>query len=186
MNIPQNTAPGARPIYPGRLTYYHPNGKGTGAAARLELRLNAAAEDRYDCFFLELAPQSAPGGGRGGTPAQFDWAHRATVKLDLPDLCELLLVLEGRKACAGGARGNGLYHQTGEQNTLIEFRHDAGRSGYLLGVSRKPKNGGPIFRVQLLLTETDAIGLRCVIQTGLFFMVFHENLRPRRPRSARA
>jgi len=176
-----SAANGPRPIYPGRLTFYHPNGKGGGAAARFELRLSDGADDRYDCFFLDMARQAAPAEGRTpGAPAAFDWARRATVKLDFPDVCELLLVLEGRKERAGGAKGNGIYHQIGETTTLIEFRRDAERNGYLLGVSRKTRAGEPVFRGQLLLTEAEAIGLRCVFQTGLFFMVFHENLRPRR------
>ncbi len=177
-----NGAGESRPNYPGRLTFYHPNAKGTGAAARFELRLSASAEDRYDCFFLEMARQSAAAGAGG--PAQFDWAKRATVKLDFADVCELLLVLEGRKERAGGANGNGIYHQIGETTTLIELRRDAERSGYVLGVSRKTKKGDPVFRAQILLTEAEALGLRCVFQTGLFFLVFHENLRPRRANAA--
>lgn len=169
-----------RPNYPGRLTFYHPNAKGSGVAARFELRLNGGGNDRYDCFFLDMARQLAPAEGRAaGGPAAFDWARRATVKLDFADICELLLVLEGRKERAGANGGNGIYHQAGDSTTLIEFRRDAERHGYLLGVSRKTKHGESVFRGQMLLTDAEAIGLRCVFQTGLFFMVFHQNLRPR-------
>lgn len=41
------TAGAPRPNFPGRLVFYHPNGKGSGAAARFELRLNGAADERY-------------------------------------------------------------------------------------------------------------------------------------------
>lgn len=170
-----------RPNYPGRLTFYHPNAKGTGGAARFELRLNGGGNDRYDCFFLDMARQLIPAEGRSsGGPAAFDWARRATVKLDFADICELLLVLEGRKDRAGAAGANGIFHQAGDSTTLIEFRRDAERNGYWLSVSRKTKQGESVFRGQMLLTEAEAVGLRCVFQTGLFFMVFHQNLRTRR------
>ena len=44
--------------YKGRaIGFYHPNGKGNGSALRLEPRLNRDDADRYNCFFIELAPQ---------------------------------------------------------------------------------------------------------------------------------
>ncbi len=167
-----------RAPYPGRLVFYHPNAAGTGSALRVELRLSANAYDRYDCFFLEMAGQIAANNRKQGAPAQFDWENRLTVKLDFNDVCEWLLVLEGRKDRAGGATGNGLYHQTAESSTLIELRRDAERGGYLLGLSRKSRDGtASVDRRRMLLSEAEAVGLRCVFQIGLFFMVFARNLR---------
>ena len=43
--------------FPGRLTIYHANGRATGTALRLELKLNRSRDDRYGCFFMEVARQ---------------------------------------------------------------------------------------------------------------------------------
>ncbi len=161
--------------YPGRLTLYHPNREGSGTALRLELRLSRRRDDRYDCFFLEMARQK-PSEERGRGPARFDWQNRATVKLDFADICEILLVLEGRKERAGGARANGIYHENGGANTLIDVRRDAERGGIGVGLSKKTKGGEQLFRGRLLLSEAEALGLRCVFQSGLFFMVYHGSL----------
>lgn len=160
------------------LTFYHPNGKGTGAAAELELRLNRGDETRYDCFFLEMAAQKTQAVLQGDArkPATFDWAAKVTVKLGFLDVCELLLVLEGRAASAGGAR-NGLYHESGATNTIISLKKNPEGAGFYLGVSRKDKQGGAVWRGSLLLTEAEAVGLRCVLQSGLFFLTFHRSLR---------
>lgn len=159
------------------LVLYHPNGKGTGSALQLELRLNRAGEDRYDCFFLEMALQktAADNGKEGRTPATFDWAGKVTVKLDFADICELLAVLEGRAEQAGGQR-NGIYHEAGNTNTVIGFKKNP-EGGYFAGVSRKDKQGSQLFKGHMLLSEAEAIGLRCILQSGLFFMTFHRNLR---------
>ena len=166
-------APTAPKTYAPHLTLYHPTGSGTGAALQLELRLNRAGEDRYDCFFLDMAAQkSAPGrDGDKRVPATFDWENKMTVKLDFADICELLMVLEGRADRAGGQR-NGLYHENGKSSTVISFQKNTEKAGYFLGLSRKAKEGGQVTRVQIVLGEPEAIGLRCLFQTGLFFMTF--------------
>ena len=158
-----------------RLTFYHPNSKGTGSAMQLELRMNRENEDRYDCFFLEMAHQKSSANGANGqrrTPATFDWANKVTVKMDFMDICEFLCVLEGRKPQAGNGKG-GIYHQAPGTNTLISLSRSDERTGYYLGVSKKnTKDGESIFKGHMLLTESEALGLRCVLQTSLFFLVF--------------
>ena len=162
----------------GQWTLYHANGKATGTAICLELRLNRAGEDHYDCFFLEMARQktAAANGETERKPATFDWAGKATVKLDFADVCELLAVLEGKQAQAGGER-NGLYHTAGGANTLIGFWKNREQPGYGLSLSRKDREGQQVFKGLMTLSETEAIGLRCLLQSSLFFMTFHRNLR---------
>lgn len=162
--------------YPGELTLYHPNRKGTGSALRLQFRLNRQTGDRYNCFFLEMARQvegSTPAGGGGSAPARFDWRRRTTVKLGFADVCRLLAVLEGKASEVGG---NGLYHQTTKANTLIAFRRMTEPEGYYLAVSRKTSDGAGNSRCHILLSEAEGIGLRCLFQFGLFFMTFHADL----------
>mgnify|MGYP000234244213 CR=1 FL=1 len=174
-----------KPVYPGRLTFYPPTSSGSGAAARFELRLNAQDEEQYDCFFLEMAAHKA--GGRGEGPASFDWHRRLTVKLGFLDICEMLLVLEGHKDRIGADHAQGLYHQTDDSNTVIEFRRDPKGGGFLLGLSRKGRSANAeVTRIGMCLTDAEAVGLRCMFQSGLFFMTFHRNLRPRSARFANA
>ncbi len=144
---------------------------------QLELRLNRPGEDRYDCFFLELAAQKSAASHEGDrrVPATFDWENKLTVKLDFGDVCELLAVLEARAERAGGQR-NGLYHENSQASTVISFQVSKEKSGYFLGLSRKGKESGQVTRVQMLLSETEAIGLRCLFQSGLFFMTYRNAL----------
>jgi hypothetical protein len=172
MNETPTTGPSA--AHPPSLTYYHPNGKGTGTAVRFELRLNRPGETRYDCFFLEMAAQkaTAPAARPGRQTASFDWEKKVTVKLGFLDVCELLTVFEGQQPQAGGAR-NGIYHETDETNTIIALRRETERAGFLLGVSRKTRGGEAVFKGHILLTPAEATGLRCVFQGALFTMAFH-------------
>ena len=160
-----------------RLSLYHVNGAGSGAALQLELRLNRPGEDRYDCYFLDVAAQKSAAGRDGDKriPARFDWENKLTVKLDFADVCELLGVLEGRFERAGGQR-NGLYHENGKGCTVISFQKGQEKAGYFLGLSRKVKDGGQVVRAQIVLSETEAIGLRCLFQSGLFFMTYRQAL----------
>ena len=186
--VPYETGPGAaRPAngasdgaeaaprsYGGRLAFYHPTGSGTGSAIQIELKLNRPGEDRYDCFFLEMARQKTIRGQGGHPTATFDWAGKITVKLDVTDICEFLRVLEGKAEQAGGARG--LYHEAGSASTLIGFRHSAEPPGYAVDLSRKEKGAETGSKAHILLTEAEAIALRCVFQSAIFYLVFHRNL----------
>lgn len=167
-------------VHAPRLNFYHPNATGSGAALQLELRLNRPGEDRYDCFFLELAAQKRAAGREGDhrAPASFDWENKLTVKLDFADVCELLAVLEGRAEHVGGTR-NGLYHENGKSCTVIGFQRNTEKGGYYVGLSRKGKADGQVLRAQMLLSETEAVGMRCVFQSALFFMAFGRALAGR-------
>ena len=165
--------------YNGRLTIYHANSKGTGAAVRLELKLNRDDEDRNGCFFLEMAKQKTTASQENSqrTPATFDWAAKATVKLGFMDVCEILTVLEAKQEQAGGTR-NGLYHESAQINTIIAFKRATERSGYQLGISRRHADGREIFKGHILLSEVEGTGLRHLLATALFYMVFHSSLGP--------
>jgi hypothetical protein len=156
-----------------RLIFYHANAKGTGVAAQFELRLNRDGEDRYDCFFLEMAHQktvATPGDWRKGH-ATFDWAEKVTVKLDFMDICELISVLEGRRSQAGIGQ-NGIYHEAMGSSTLISFKKNPEGEGFYLGVSKKSKEGGQRFKGHILLSDIESIGLGWVFRTALFLMAF--------------
>lgn len=162
--------------YPQKMTLYHPNSAGTGAAMQLEPRLNRHADDHYNCFFLEMAPQrtAAARDGQKIVPASFDWANKLTVKLDFADICEILSVLEGRIARLGEPK-NGLFHKSGNASTIIALQK-ADKGGYFLSLSKKSGDSAVAVRVNMTLSEAEAIGLRAIFQTGLFFITFHGQL----------
>ena len=162
--------------YPQPLRIYHPGNSGKGAAMQLEPRFSLEKDARYNCFFLELAAQQTPPGQLDGkrVHATFNWQEKLAVKLEFPDICEILAVLEGKTEQAGGSRG-GLFHQNGVANTIIKFQR-AGQGGYMLGLSRKETASGKTSRVSLVLTETEALGLRHILQGSLFFLCFHQHL----------
>jgi len=162
-----------------KLAFYHPTAAGNGVAFQIEPRVNRREGDRYNCFFFEMAAQKASPEREGEKRAfaAFDWENKLTVKMDFGDICEMLLVLEGKQDRIGGQK-NGLYHDTEKANTVISFGRIPEKSGYSFGLSRKEKENGQITRLTIGLSEAEAIGLRCIIQAGLFFVTFHGHLFP--------
>jgi len=156
-----------------RLSFYHANSKGAGTAVQFELRMNRGDEQRYDCCFLDIAHQKtvAAQGEGGRVPATFDWSRKATVKLDFADICEMLTVLEGRREHMGNGQ-NGIYHETASASTLVSLKKNAEAGGYLLGVSRKRRDGEQLFKGHILLSEAESVGLRCALQTTAFVLAF--------------
>ena len=160
-----------------KLTFYHPAASGNGVAMQVEPRVNRREGDRYNCFFFEMAAQKpvVANEGEKRPMAAFDWENKLTVKMDFGDLCEMLLVLEGRQEKIGGSK-NGLYHDTGRANTVITFGKSVEKGGYNFGLSRKDKESGHVARLAIGLSESEACGLRCILQAGLFFITFHTHL----------
>lgn len=175
----ENGTKGAGPAREQKLSFYHPVSAGNGVALQIEPRVNRREADRYNCFFFEMAAQKAVAEREDGKRAfaAFDWENKMTVKLDFADICELLMVLEGRQERVGGQK-SGLYHDTGKANTVISFGRIPEKSGYSFGLSRKDKETGQVTRLSIGLSEAEALGLRCVLQAGLFFITFHTHLFP--------
>lgn len=166
-------------MYAQKLAIYHPNSSGSGAAMQMEPRLNRQGSDRYNCFFLDMAPQKTAATRDGGrmVPASFDWEHKLTVKLHFTDICEMLAVLEGRAEKIGGAQKSGLFHRNGNSSTVISLQK-AEKGGYFLGLSKKSAESDTAVRVNITLSEAEAIGLRSIFQAGLFFITFHAQMFP--------
>jgi len=165
-------------IHNGRLTFYHPNNARTGSAVRIELRLNRKGESGYNCFFLEMARQSGQTAGEKGKRrhARFDWENKITVKLGFTDVCELMAVLEGRKAEAGNGK-RGIYHAAGNSNTIITFKKRPDAPGYLLGLSRKSSGSDVPNKAHIILSDVEALGLGHVFRSSLFHMAFFSSLQ---------
>ena len=162
-----------------KLTFYHPNSTGNGVALQLEPRVRRRDTDRYNCFFFEMAAQKTAAEREGDKKVfpTFDWENKLTVKMDFADICEMLLVLEGKQERVGGQK-NGLYHDSEKASTVITFGRIPDREGYSFGLSRKDKASGQLTRLHIGLSEAEALGLRHILQGGLFFVTFHSHLFP--------
>jgi len=160
-----------------KLTFYHPNAAGNGVALQFEPRVNRRESDRYNCFFFEMAAQKTIPEREGDKRVMptFDWANKLTVKLDFADICELLMVLEGRQERVGGQK-NGIYHDSDKANTIITFGKIPEKGGYSFGLSRKDKGSGQLTRLSIGLSEAEALGVKTIIQGGLFFITFHTHM----------
>jgi hypothetical protein len=160
-SIPITANAETQKAYPPKLVFYHPNGKGTGCAVQFDLR--PATGDREGSLFAAFANQKSVGGAPGGDgprqTATFGWGEKITVKLNFSDICQLLPVLEGSAASAGG--GKGLFHDAGETSTVIHMsRVSEPVPGAAFEVSKKRKNGADApQRARILFTESETLGL---------------------------
>ena len=157
--------------YRPQLALYHPNGKGTGGAAKFEL--HPAHDSSAGCVMLKMAAQSAVGSRTGETAqfARFDWENAITVKLDFPDISAMLQVFNGE--CESLGEGRGLYHRSAKAATKISMRHILEpRSGYSLDLCRSSISGDGETRTHLLITQTEAEGLRAAILGSMSAICF--------------
>lgn len=156
-----------------RFALYHPTASGGGCALRLDPRVDGDRNGRARCFFLEMAAQKTVASELDGrrVPATFDWEHKLTVKLDMPDLCELLAVLEGHAEKAGGTR-NGLYHDNGRGSTVISLQRNSERGGFGFGLSRKENGASQVVRHHMVLSAAEALGLAVIFRAGIERLVF--------------
>ena len=153
-----------------QLAIYHPNGKGTGGAAKIDL--HPAHDATAGCMMLKLASQCAVGGQSGGAAqfARFDWENAIVVKLDFNDICAILQVFGGE--CESLCDGHGLYHRTARASTKIALRHIIDpRPGYSLDLYRTLADGAES-RAHLMLSQAEAEGLRAAIMGSMSTICF--------------
>lgn len=160
--------------YPPRLSFYHPNSKGSGCAVQFDLR--PASGDREGALFAAFANQKSVAmgtrGSEGRQAATFGWGEKITVKLNFTDVCQLLTVLSGRAAAVG--EGKGLFHDTGETSTVIHMgRVTEPVPGVSFEVSKKRKGSEEgARRARILFTEAEALGLRHLFAAMLLPLAF--------------
>ena len=168
-NENKNNAPAAvRP----RLSYYHPNGRGTGAAVQFEVYPAQAAVDGG--IFATFARQKTCGSMEGGvvTFPRFDWDNRIVVKLDMADLMQMVQVFRGMQESI--ADGKGLFHKSETHYCIVKMEHRIEpQPGYAFEVSRR-KNGSEDKpeRIGIVFTVSEALGLLLAIENSVGLIAF--------------
>ena len=152
------------------LTMYHPNGKGTGSAIRLEL--HPAHDDTAGSIMATIATQLTTGNCMGSMPVypRFDWEGAITVKLDFTDISKMLQVFRGE--CESIEDGRGLFHKSTRGTTKITLRHIVEPiNGYMLEVYRKT-SGSEDSNARIFLSPYEAFGLATAIESSMGVICF--------------
>lgn len=172
MNEMSNTNDVAMREYRPNFAIYHPNGKGTGCALRMNLH---PAHDRRDGYImLELATQRTVGDRRAAIPKfpTFDWENRLVVKLGFADLCKMLQVLRGENGAL--EEGKGLYHRSARYATRIVLRRlTEPIQGYSLEIYRNSADKSDADRnARIVLSPWEALGIALAIEDSIGVVCF--------------
>ena len=150
-----------------RQTIYHPNGKGTGSALRLELR--PADGDIEGYIEFRIAPQLGL-----TTVHAFDWPNAISARLYMTDLAHVMNVLRGCEESI--CDGKGLYCLTISYSMIVKFEHRIEPvPGYLLEFFKRPHDGEER-RVRFFFSRTEAVALSLLIEQSLVYVVFGDPL----------
>ena len=151
------------------MTMYHPNGKGTGSAIRLEL--HPAHDDTAGSIMATIATQLTTGNCMGSMPVypRFDWDGAITVKLDFTDISKMLQVFRGEYESIEDGRG--LFHKSTRGTTKITLRHIVEPiHGYMLEFYRKTSEEDSNARI--FLSPYEALGLATAIESSMGVICF--------------
>lgn len=151
---------------------YHPNGKGTGCAMKMEL--HPAHDDRDGCIMVALANQQTACDRRGPVVkyATFDWQRRITVKLDFSDICKMMQVFRGESESIDD--GKGIYHRSPKFATRIALRHVIEPlQGYSLEVYRSSLDKSEEdCSAHMFLTAAEAYGIAMSFEHSIGVICF--------------
>ena len=151
-------------------TTYHPNGKGTGSAIKLEL--HPAHDDTAGSRMATIATQLTTGDRLGAVTVypRFDWDGAITVKLDFTDISKMLQVFRGE--CESLEDGRGLFHKSTRGTTKIMLRHLVEPiHGYMLEVYRNTQDAEDS-NARIFLSPYEALGLATAIESSMGVICF--------------
>lgn len=151
-------------------TMYHPNGRGTGSAIRMEL--HPAHDDTAGSIMATIATQLTTGNCTGSMLVypKFDWKGAITVKLDFTDISKMLQVFRGE--CESIEDGRGLFHKSTRGTTKITLRHIVEPiNGYILEVYRKTSDSEDS-NAHIFLSPYEALGLATAIESSMGVICF--------------
>lgn len=134
-------------------TLYKPNKRETGAA----IKFNVHKSGKFS--FMKAARQIAP----MGSDRMFAWddGEAINVKMGLNDLGAMLAVIFRMKSEAK------LYHQTDNDNKVIEFSHVPDRGGFGLKISHKYQGNAEANSVFLGVSYEEAMILKVYIENAI-------------------
>lgn len=158
------------------LGFYHANAKNSGAA--IKFSVEPATPDRDGAVYFSIAKQktvaeaSAAGTNRF---ASFDWANKATVKLNFLETAEMAMVFGGQTPSLVHAGKEGLFHNSPSATTSVTLKRaeDPSRPGFVLGVGRTPKadpNARQYF--SFVFWPAEAFGLRAALMAQMGLLAF--------------
>lgn len=136
---------------------YKPNGKNTGAASKLQLRVKPKDVTSRDgrtstidvtMVFWESAPQTGKDANNNATFAWEDDKRKVAIKLGDADMAEILAVLSGKKPFAGppakpGASfPPGLFHKSTKGNSTFSLtKNENGGYNVRLSAQKQGQQG---------------------------------------------
>lgn len=167
-NATENTT--ATRTFRPALNFYHPNAKGTGCAVSFEL--HPARDKTAGCIFAVFAPQKTIGNRNETerTMPTFDWKNKMCIKLEIPDLAQMLQVFRGEYESL--ADGKGLYHVSASGSTVIRLeRRLEPIAGFAFDISRKTTDGESR-RSAIFFTGSEALAFSLAVEQSLGQLAF--------------
>jgi len=147
-----------------RFCLYRANKNGDGTASQFNLRYDDKRDETF--LFLQMASQTKKVTDSGH--ATFDWEEsKAVFKMGMTDVCEILCVLEGKKAKVGASDGRfagTLFHQNQGGNSSLAFER-SDRGGYYMGLSIK--RGEDLKKYRQHISESEGRGLSVLLRKAI-------------------
>lgn len=145
--------------YAKKLEFPKPKKDGSGSTAQLGYSESA------NCVFMELAKQKED---TTVTNARFDYDNKIIMKLGAVDICEMLVVLDGKKDSINNEKG--IFHQFEKDGFKVTSgirlkRNDPKYGGFFLEVGKN--ENGEKKNVALRITDAESIMLSVILKTYL-------------------
>ena len=152
---------------------YKPNPKDTTKGSATSWEYNPSTKN----FFLTVAKQSDAKDDSGN--ATFKWKEDSeTVKLDLEELSEIMLVISNNKSHLGSSdgqtqKGKGLFHQTKDGNTIVKLYQIDGDNGITFGLEMSSKKSDKLFWSGQRITPAEAGVISQICSFCIKDMIFY-------------
>lgn len=150
---------------------YKPNSSNSGSALSFQIKQIVGDKFTTNDFFLVGVQQTGTDADSGN--AIFGWKDQEKIvnmKLGVPDICELMTVLNGVKNVvgpkpkAGATEGMGLFHQNPKGNTVLKFKYNETPDRepcYYLTLSSKRDDKLITVKAVVSLAEAEMIKVWC-------------------------
>jgi len=155
------------------LSFYHPNGKGTGCALKVILHPSLDTADGY--LEIRMASQATVGDLRSNPHSYptFDWDNYRDFYLGVEAVGKMLMVLRGETESIDD--GKGLYSHRLDTDAKIHlvFRHVIEPAqGYSLEMYSKYPGDDEQRKHLIFLSPAESLGLICALEHSIGLMCF--------------